>query len=104
MTKFIVVVDEDVDVHDEQAVLFHMCANVDPRRDTVVIDGPLDILDHAAPYCGAGSKMGVDATRKVPGEGQVRSWPELIRMSPEVKDLVDRRWVEYGLGGDGPSQ
>ena len=104
LTKFIVVVDEDVDVHDEQAVLFHMCANVDPRRDTVVIDGPLDILDHAAPYCGAGSKMGIDATRKVPGEGQVRSWPELIRMSPEVKDLVDRRWVEYGFGGDGPSQ
>ena len=49
-TKFIIVVDEDVNVHDEQDVLFHVGANVDPRRDMVIADGPLDILDHAAPY------------------------------------------------------
>ena len=66
-TKFIVVVDEDVNVHDEQDVLFHVGANVDPRRDTVIVDGPLDILDHAAPVEGAGSKLGIDATRKLPG-------------------------------------
>jgi len=96
-TKIIVVVDEDVDVHDEQDVLFHLCANVDPKRDIMFVDGPLDILDHATPFCGAGSKMGIDATRKIPGEGTVRDWPPAIEMSPEIRDLVTRRWKEYGL-------
>jgi len=96
-TKFIVVFDEDVDLHDEQAVLFTMCANVDPRRDTVIVDGPVDILDHAAPFEGAGSKMGIDATRKIAGEGQVRAWPGRIVMSDEIKALVTCRWAEYGL-------
>jgi 4-hydroxy-3-polyprenylbenzoate decarboxylase len=96
-TKFIVVVDEDVDVHDEQDVLFHMGANVDPRRDVVIADGPVDVLDHASPYCGAGSKMGIDATRKIPGEGVVREWPNEMVMSDEVRQKVTRRWREYGL-------
>jgi 4-hydroxy-3-polyprenylbenzoate decarboxylase len=96
-SKFIVIVDESVDVHDEQAVMFCMGANVDPRRDTFVVDGPLDILDHAAPYEGAGSKIGIDATRKIPGEGVVRDWPRMLAMSEEVKRLVDARWREYGL-------
>ncbi len=96
-TKFIVIVDEDVNVHDEQAVMFHVGANVDPRRDTFVVDGPLDILDHAAPYCGAGSKIGIDATRKIQGEGVVREWPKLLEMSEEIKRLVDSRWGEYGI-------
>ncbi|MCK6455928.1 MAG: UbiD family decarboxylase [Phycisphaerae bacterium] len=96
-TKFIVVVDEDVNVHDEQDVLFHVGANVDPRRDTVIVDGPLDILDHAAPYEGAGSKMGIDATRKIPGEGVVRAWPRELEMSPQVAERVARRWSELGL-------
>jgi 4-hydroxy-3-polyprenylbenzoate decarboxylase len=96
-TKIIVVVDHDVDVQDEQAVLFQMCANVDPRRDILLVDGPLDILDHAAPVCGAGSKIGIDATRKWAGEGQVRAWPDEIEMSRQIKDLVTRRWSEYGL-------
>ncbi|MBN1341672.1 MAG: menaquinone biosynthesis decarboxylase [Phycisphaerae bacterium] len=95
--KFIVVVDEHVDVHDEQEVLFQVGANVDPRRDTVIVDGPLDILDHAAPACGAGSKMGIDATRKIAGEGEVREWPDELRMSEEIVDRVTRRWSEYGL-------
>ncbi|MFQ6048249.1 MAG: UbiD family decarboxylase, partial [Phycisphaerae bacterium] len=97
-TKFIIVVDEHVDVHDEQAVLFEMCANVDPRRDTMVVEGPLDVLDHAAPACGAGSKMGIDATAKMAEEGVVRAWPEQVRMSEQIKELVTRRWAEYGLG------
>ena len=63
-----------------------------------MVDGPLDILDHAAPYCGAGSKIGIDATRKIPGEGVVREWPELLKMSDDIKQMVDRRWSEYGLG------
>jgi 4-hydroxy-3-polyprenylbenzoate decarboxylase len=90
-------VDEHVDVQNEQEVLFQLCSNVDPRRDILFSDGPLDILDHAAPYCGVGSKMGIDATRKLPGEGQVRQWPPEIEMSREIKDLVSRRWREYGL-------
>ena len=96
-TKMIVVVDEHVNVHDEQDVLFHMCANVDWRRDTVIVDGPCDILDHATPYYGAGAKIGIDATRKIEGEGIVREWPEELRIAPETADLVRRRWAEYGL-------
>ncbi len=99
LTKIIVVVDEHVNVHDPDDVLFHLCANVDPQRDFEFVRGPLDILDHAAPFCGTGSKVGIDATRKVPGEGQVRPWPPEIEMSPEVRALVTRRWPEYGLGG-----
>ena len=95
--KLIIVVDEDVNVHDEQDVLFHVGANWDPRRDTMIVDGPMDILDHAAPFCGAGGKMGIDATRKIPGEGVVREWPDEIEMSPQIKALVDGRWKEYGL-------
>jgi 4-hydroxy-3-polyprenylbenzoate decarboxylase len=96
-SKMIVVVDEQVNVHDEQDVLFHMCANVDWRRDTVIVDGPCDVLDHATPYCGSGAKIGIDATRKIPGEGVVRDWPEELKMSEEIKQLVDRRWAEYGF-------
>jgi len=96
-SKFIVVVDEHVDVHNEQEVMFAVGANVDPRRDTVIADGPLDILDHAAPFEGAGSKMGIDATRKVPGEGTVRRWPMALEMPPHIKDRVTRRWAELGL-------
>lgn len=95
--KMIVVVDEHVNVHDEQDVLFHMGANVDWRRDTVVVDGPCDILDHATPYYGTGAKIGIDATRKIAGEGIVRDWPDELTMSPEILDRVTRRWSEYGL-------
>ena len=70
-SKMIVVVDDHVDVHDEQDVLFHMGANVDWRRDTVIVDGPCDILDHATPYFGTGAKIGIDASQKIPGEGVV---------------------------------
>ena len=99
-TKFIIVVDEHVNVHDEQDVLFHMGANVDPRRDTVIVDGPMDILDHATPFCGAGSKMGIDATRKIAGEGTVREWPDELRMTDEVKQRVTQRWAEFGLNAE----
>src|SRR5205823_45582 len=96
-SKFIVIVDEDINVHDEQAVMFAVGANVDPRRDTFVVDGPLDILDHAAPYEGAGSKIGIDATRKIAGEGIVRDWPLPLTMTAETTRLVEGRWHEYGL-------
>jgi 4-hydroxy-3-polyprenylbenzoate decarboxylase len=96
-SKMIVVVDEHVNVHDEQDVLFHMCANVDWRRDTVIVEGPCDILDHAAPRYGTGAKIGIDATRKIPGEGEIRDWPERLQMSQEVLQLVESRWSEYGI-------
>ena len=97
-TKIIIVVDEQVDVQDEQAVLFHMCANIDPKRDIMFVDGPIDILDHASISYGAGSKMGIDATRKIAGEGQVREWPDELEMSREILEMVTRRWAEYGIG------
>ncbi len=96
-SKMIVVVDEHVNVHDEQDVLFHVGANVDWRRDTVIVDGPCDILDHSTPYYGTGGKIGIDATRKIPGEGVVREWPDEMRISEETKSLVQRRWNEYGI-------
>ena len=96
-TKMLIVVDEDVDVHNQDDVLFHVAANVDPRRDTVIVDGPLDILDHAAPALGAGSKLGIDATRKWSGEGTVRDWPAEITMDPAMVEKVTRRWKEYGF-------
>ncbi|HKQ49246.1 MAG TPA: UbiD family decarboxylase [Phycisphaerae bacterium] len=96
-SKFIVIVDEEVNVHDEQAVMFAVGANVDPRRDTFLVDGPMDILDHSAPYLAAGSKMGIDATRKIQGEGIVRDWPRPLVMPDEIKRLVEGRWAEYGL-------
>lgn len=92
-TKYMVVVDADVDVHNTSEVLFHLCANTDPQRDTVMTKGPADVLDHATPAIGMGSKLGFDATRKLPGEGAVREWPPIIKMDEAVK----RRVEEMGL-------
>ncbi|HLZ10690.1 MAG TPA: UbiD family decarboxylase, partial [Chloroflexota bacterium] len=90
-TKFIVVVDEHVNVHDEQDVLFHLFSNCDPHRDTEIVHGPVDILDHASPELGAGSKIGFDATVKWPAEGKVRPWPKELEFDDETKQLIDRR-------------
>jgi len=73
--------------------------NVDPRRGTMMVDGPLDILDHSSASFGYGSKIGIDATRKWKSEGYPREWPEEIIMSEDVKERVSRRWSEYGLPG-----
>jgi 4-hydroxy-3-polyprenylbenzoate decarboxylase len=96
LTKAVVVVDEFVDVHDYDQVFFHVGANVDPKRDVIISEGPLDQLDHAAQMYCYGGKLGIDATHKLEVEG-AREWPERITMSPEVRDLVDRRWGEYGI-------
>src|SRR5947208_715412 len=96
LTKAIVVVDEWVDVHDYEEVLFRVGANVDPQRDVMLSEGPLDHLDHAPTRQFYGGKMGIDATHKGPEEG-TREWPPEIEMTPEVRDLVDRRWAEYGI-------
>ena len=96
LSKAVVVVDEHVDVHDYAQVFFHVCANVDPKRDVVLADGPLDQLDHAAVLPCYGGKIGFDATAKSPAEG-AREWPPEIGMSPEIRARVDARWAELGL-------
>ncbi len=96
LTKSVVVVDEWVDVHDYADVFFRVGANVDPGRDVLLTEGPLDHLDHAPTRQFYGGKIGVDATHKGPGEG-TREWPEEIRMTDEIRALVDRRWSDYGL-------
>ena len=103
LTRCVVVVDADVDVQDVSEVAFHAFSNVDVGRDMLVTEGPVDALDHAAPYFAYGSKVGFDATRKWPGEGVVRPWPDELRMSDEVRERVDRRWREYGLRPKGRS-
>ena len=96
LTKSVVVVDEHVDVHDYEEVFFRVTANVDPKRDVVLSEGPLDHLDHSPTLQFLGGKIGIDATAKSPAEG-AREWPPEIEMSAEVKELVDRRWADYGL-------
>ncbi|MDN5331474.1 MAG: 4-hydroxy-3-polyprenylbenzoate decarboxylase [Tepidanaerobacteraceae bacterium] len=96
-TKIIVVVDENVDPKDLSTVAWKVFNNVDPKRDVVIVDGPLDALDHASPMKHYGSKMGIDATKKWKEEGHEREWPDEITMDPKIKELVDRRWKEYGF-------
>ena len=88
-SKYIVVVDEDCDVHNTSEVLFRLCANTDPERDSTIIRNPSDSLDHAPTEQNIGSHMGIDATRKLPGENYHRPWPELLKMEERVKALVD---------------
>ena len=89
-TKYIVVVDDDVDVHNSREVLFRLCANTDPQRDAIFTKGPADVLDHATSELGVGTKMGIDATHKLPGEGHKRGWPPLIRMDEAVKQKINQ--------------
>jgi 4-hydroxy-3-polyprenylbenzoate decarboxylase len=88
-SKYIVVVDDDCDVQNTSEVLFRLCANTDPKRDSTIITNPSDSLDHAPSVQNVGSHMGLDATRKLAGEGYPRPWPELIRMTEEAQRLVD---------------
>jgi 4-hydroxy-3-polyprenylbenzoate decarboxylase len=104
LSRCVVVVDHDVDVQDVSEVAFQAFSNVDVGRDMLVTEGPVDALDHAAPYFAYGSKVGFDATRKWPGEGVVRPWPEELRMSDDVRATVDRRWREYGIPGARPTR
>ena len=89
-TKYIVVVDDDVDVHNTSEVLFRLCANTDPQRDSIFTKGPADVLDHATSEIAMGSKLGIDATKKLAGEGFKRPWPPLIKMEATVKARVDK--------------
>jgi len=87
-TKYIIVVDAGVDVHNTSEVLFHLTANTDPQRDSIFTKGPSDVLDHATSEIACGSKMGIDATKKIPGEGFKRPWPPLIKMDASVQARV----------------
>src|SRR5579883_824339 len=89
-SKYIVVVDADVDVHNTSEVLFRLCSSTDPQRDSIFTKGPSDVLDHATSQIAVGSKLGIDATRKLPGEGFSREWPPLIRMDEAVKKKIDQ--------------
>ena len=96
-TKFIVVVDDDVDIRSWEDVIWAITTRIDPIRDTVLIDNtPIDYLDFASPVSGLGSKMGLDATNKWPGETE-RQWGTPIEMSTEVKQHVDELWKELGI-------
>jgi 4-hydroxy-3-polyprenylbenzoate decarboxylase len=96
-TKFIVVVDEDVDIRDWKEVIWAITTRVDPIRDTTMVDNtPIDYLDFASPVSGLGSKMGIDATNKWPGETS-REWGKTIAMDDDVKRRVDTVWESLGI-------
>ncbi|GIM48195.1 menaquinone biosynthesis decarboxylase [Collibacillus ludicampi] len=96
-TKLIIVVDEDVDVHNLSEVAWRVFNNIDAKRDITIVEGPVDALDHASPMPLIGTKMGIDATKKWPSEGHHREWPNDIVMSEEIKRLVDEKWHRYGI-------
>lgn len=96
-TKMIIVVDSHVNVQDLSEVWWRVFNNIDARRDVVLADGPLDVLDHSSPMPKWGTKVGIDATKTWPEEGNHREWPEEIAMIKEIKDLVDAKWKDLGL-------
>jgi 4-hydroxy-3-polyprenylbenzoate decarboxylase len=97
-TKFVFIFDEEVDVQNTSEAAWKAFNNVDPARDIMIAEGPLDVLDHSSPRPIYGAKMGIDATKKWREEGYEREWPDEIQMSDEIKKLVDKRWKEYGIG------
>jgi 4-hydroxy-3-polyprenylbenzoate decarboxylase len=96
-TKFVIVTDDDVDIRNWQDVIWAMTTRMDPARDTIMIENtPIDYLDFASPVSGLGSKIGMDATNKWPGETN-REWGTPITMNEEIKNRVDAIWDELGI-------
>ena len=96
-TKFVIVTDDDVDVRNWEDVIWAMTTRMDPVRDTVMVENtPIDYLDFASPVSGLGSKMGLDATNKMPGETN-REWGEPIVMDEAIKQRIDELWSELGI-------
>lgn len=96
-TKFIIVVDDDIDIRDWKEVIWAISTRSDPARDTTFIENsPIDYLDFASPLSGLGSKMGIDATNKIPPETN-REWGKKIEMTQEVIDKIDKIWDFFGL-------
>ncbi|MDB0047052.1 4-hydroxy-3-polyprenylbenzoate decarboxylase [Porticoccaceae bacterium] len=99
-TKFVIVTDDDIDVRNWEDVVWAMTTRMDPVRDTMMVENtPIDYLDFASPVSGLGSKMGMDATNKLPGETD-REWGETIAMDDAVKQRVDEMWDELGINID----
>ncbi len=95
--KYIIVVDDDIDVHNWADVIWAISTRVDPKRDTIMIENtPIDYLDFSSPLDSLGSKMGIDATTKAPPEVS-RPWGEKMEMDKETIDLVTKKWKDYGL-------
>jgi 4-hydroxy-3-polyprenylbenzoate decarboxylase len=97
-SKVICVLDDDVDVQNTAEVAWRLLANLDPKRDISMVDGPVDQLDHGASQALYGGKMAIDGTRKWAEEGYKREWPEVARQSEGVKARVDAIWNELGIG------
>jgi len=96
-TKFVIVVDDDVNTRNWEDVIWAITTRMDPARDTTLIENtPIDYLDFASPVSGLGSKMGLDATNKWPGETS-REWGTPIVMDQDVKNKVDEIWDQLGL-------
>ena len=96
-TKVVIVVDEQVNVHDMEEVIWRVGNNIDPERDTQFTLGSVDVLDHASRFPAYGSKMGIDATKKWPGEGFQREWPGELLMPDEIRQKVDALLVKLAL-------
>ncbi len=96
-SKSILVFDQDCNIQDLKEVAWRAFNNVDPKRDMIFNEGPIDELDHSADQDFFGSKVGIDCTRKTAEEGMKRPWPEDMVMTDEIKDLVTKRWNEYGF-------
>jgi 4-hydroxy-3-polyprenylbenzoate decarboxylase len=88
-TKYLVVVDADVDMHNTSEGFFRLCANTDPQRDSLFTKVPADILDHATSEIAMRTKLEIDATRKLAGEGFKRPWPPLIKMDEATRKKID---------------
>src|SRR4030095_12863387 len=97
LAQTIVGVCGHVTAHDVSEVAWRAAGNIDPRRDLVVVDGPMDDLDHSAIRHRFGGKLGVDATEKTEADGSGQACPDEIVMSDDIRALVTRRWAEYGL-------
>jgi 4-hydroxy-3-polyprenylbenzoate decarboxylase len=97
LSKAIVVVDADVNVHDYREVAWRVLGNVDWKRDVTIVEGAVDQLDHSALRDSFGGKIGIDATAKGPADNHPRGWPTEVAMDSAIKALVDRRWQDYGL-------
>lgn len=96
-TKLIIVLDDDISLQDLSTVAWKVFNNIDAGRDLVFSEGPLDALDHSSPIPRFGTRLGIDATKKWPEERHTRPWPEPLAMTDAIKELVSRRWSEYGF-------
>ena len=97
LAKAIVVFDEDVDLQNTGEAYWQMLGNVDWARDVEIQEGPTEALDHASYRFAYGGKIGIDATAKGPADGYTRAWPEPVAMVEGIRELVTRRWAEYGI-------